>query len=74
MGGSESNARMQSPSQLVIMSDRVDVNSAPPRPARCCSNCTKARACILDKSAGWTEIELDNSNVGWVPTDATEEV
>ena len=25
------------------------------------------RACILDKSAGWTEIELDNGNVGWVP-------
>jgi uncharacterized protein YgiM (DUF1202 family) len=71
----ESNARMKSPSQLVIMSDRVDVNSAPSPASTVLFQLHEGtRACILDKSAGWTEIELDNGNVGWVPADATEEV
>ena len=32
------------------------------------------RACILDRTPGWTEVELDNGNVGWIPEAATEDV
>ena len=31
-------------------------------------------AFILDRTPGWTEIELDNGNVGWIPEPATEDV
>ena len=29
---------------------------------------------ILDRTEGWTEVELDNGNVGWIPESATEDV
>ena len=69
------NAQMKSPGQLVIMADRVDVTSAPSESGTVLFQLHEGtRACILDRSLGWTEVELDNGNVGWIPMEATEDV
>lgn len=74
-GARESNLRAQTPSQLVVMDDRVDVLSTPSSGGTVLFQLHEgARACILDRSAGWAEIQLDNGNVGWIPTSATEDV
>ena len=69
------NAQMKTPGQLVIMADRVDVTSAPSESSTVLFQLHEGtRACILDRSLGWTEVELDNGNVGWIPMEATEDV
>ena len=69
------NAQMKTPGQLVIMADRVDVTSAPSESGTVLFQLHEGtRACILDRSFGWTEVELDNGNVGWIPMEATEDV
>ena len=69
------NAQMKTPGQLVIMADRVDVTSAPSESGTVLFQLHEGtRACILDRSLGWTEVELDNGNVGWIPMEATEDV
>ena len=71
----ESNAQMKSPSQLVIMSDRIDVNSAPSEASTVLFQLHEgAAACLLHDTEGWREIELDNGNVGWISRDAVEDV
>jgi hypothetical protein len=74
-GARESNLRAQTPSQLVVMADRVDVLSTPSLGGTVLFQLHEgARACILDQTEGWAEIQLDNGNVGWIPTTATEDV
>lgn len=71
----ESADRMDSPRQLVIQSERVDVTSAPSPSGTVLFQLHEGtRACILDRQEGWSEVELDNGNVGWVPLSATEDV
>lgn len=71
----ESNAQMESPRQVVIMSERVDVTSSPSASGTVLFQLHEGtRACILDRNAGWTEVELDNGNVGWLPLSATADV
>ena len=74
-GMQESNASMQSPQQLVIMVDRVDITSAPSETSTVLFQLHEGtKACILDKTSDWSEIELANGNVGWVPNGAVEDV
>lgn len=74
-GALESNLRAQTPSQLVVLADRVDVLSTPSLGGTVLFQLHEgARACILDQTEGWAEIQLDNGNVGWIPTTATEDV
>lgn len=74
-GTRESNLKAQSPSQLVVMNDRVDVLSTPSSSGTVLFQLHEgALACILDQTSGWAEIQLDNGNVGWIPTYATEDV
>ena len=71
----ESNARMASALQLVVMSERVDVTSSPSMSGTVLFQLHEGtRACILDRTEDWTEVELDNGNVGWIPESATEDV
>ena len=71
----ESNARMEYARQLVVMSERVDVTSSPSTSGTVLFQLHEGtRACILDRTPGWTEVELDNGNVGWIPESATEDV
>ena len=71
----ESNARMESARQLVVMSERVDVTSSPSASGTVLFQLHEGTcAFILDRTPGWTEIELDNGNVGWIPEPATEDV
>lgn len=71
----ESDAQMESPRQLVIMSDRVDVTSSPSESGTVLFQLHEGtRARILDRTSEWSEIELDNGNVGWIVLSATEDV
>ena len=46
------------------MSDRVDVTSSPSASGTVLFQLHEGtRACILDRTSGWTEVELDNGNV-----------
>lgn len=74
-GARECHRQSQTPSKLVILADRVDVLSTPSSGGTVLFQLHEgARACILDRTAGWAEIELDNGNVGWIPDEATEDV
>lgn len=74
-GVNECHDRMETPGQVVVMSARVDVNSAPISSGTVLFQLHEGtRACILDRNDGWTEIELDNGNVGWLPNDAIADV
>lgn len=74
-GARESRKQLQTPSQLVILSDRVDVLSTPSNSGTVLFQLHEgARACILDRTNGWSEIQLDNGNVGWIPESASEDV
>ena len=67
--------RMETPGQVVVMSARVDVTSAPVESGTVLFQLHEGtRACILDRTEGWTEIELDNGNVGWLPDGAIADV
>ena len=71
----ESNARTESARQLVVMSERVDVTSSPSAAGTVLFQLHEGTcAFILDRTPGWTEVELDNGNVGWIPESATEDV
>lgn len=71
----ECNARMEAPGQVVVMSTRVDVTSAPILSGTVLFQLHEGTsACVLDRKDGWTEIELDNGNVGWLPNDAIADV
>jgi len=59
----------------VILADRVDVLSTPSNSGTVLFQLHEgARACILDRTNGWSEIQLDNGNVGWIPESASEDV
>ena len=74
-GARESRKQLQTPSQLVILADRVDVLSTPSNSGTVLFQLHEgARACILDRTNGWSEIQLDNGNVGWIPESASEDV
>lgn len=74
-GVKECNDRAKTPDQVVIMSARVDVTSAPSTTGTVLFQLHEGtRACILNRSEGWTEIELDNGNVGWLPNGAVADV
>lgn len=74
-GISKCHERMETPGQVVVMSARVDVTSAPVESGTVLFQLHEGtRACILDRTEGWTEIELDNGNVGWLPDDAITDV
>ena len=74
-GISKCHERMETPGQVVVMSARVDVTSAPVESGTVLFQLHEGtRACILDRTEGWTEIELDNGNVGWLPDDAIADV
>ena len=74
-GISKCHERMEAPGQVVVMSARVDVTSAPVESGTVLFQLHEGtRACILDRTEGWTEIELDNGNVGWLPDDAIADV
>ena len=74
-GVRECNARMETPGQVVVMSTRVDVTSAPIQSGTVLFQLHEGtRACILDRNDGWTEVELDNGSVGWLPDDAIADV
>ena len=69
------HSRVAGTHKIVVMSDRIDVKSNPT------TNSTDlfqlhegARACIISEEAEWTEIHLDNGNVGWVLTSDVEGV
>jgi tetratricopeptide (TPR) repeat protein len=65
----------QQPSQVVVMTDRQDVLSTPSSAGTVLFQLHEGvRACILERTEGWTEIELDNGNVGWIANDAIVEV
>lgn len=74
-GVSQCHERMETPGQVVVMSARVDVTSAPVESGTVLFQLHEGtRACILDRTEGWTEIELDNGNVGWLPNEAVADV
>ena len=59
--------------RIVVMSDRIDVKSNPTENSTDLFQLHEgARACIISEEAGWTEIRLDNGNVGWVQTSDVE--
>ena len=65
----------QQPSQVVVMTDRQDVLSTPSSAGTVLFQLHEGvRACILERTEGWTEIELDNGNVGWIANEAIVEV
>ena len=74
-GISKCHELMETPGQVVVMSARVDVTSAPVESGTVLFQLHEGtRACILDRTEGWTEIELDNGNVGWLPNSAIADV
>ena len=74
-GARQCTLASQRPSQLVVMADRVDILSTPSSGGTVLFQLHEgARACILDRTNGWAEIQLDNGNVGWIPDSATEDV
>lgn len=53
--------------RVVVMSERVDVKSNPTENSTDLFQLHEgARACVLSEEGGWTEIRLDNGNVGWI--------
>lgn len=67
------HGRIADTHRIVVMSDRIDVKSNPTENSTDLFQLHEgARACIISEEAGWTEIRLDNGNVGWVLTSDVE--
>lgn len=69
------SVQAESPLKLVIMAPRVDVLSTPSTGGTVLFQLHEgSSACILDRTNGWSEIQLDNGNVGWVSDASTEDI
>lgn len=74
-GTRQCNLQTLKPSQLVILADRIDVLSTPSSGGTVLFQLHEgACASILNRTAGWAEIQLENGNVGWVANEVTEDV
>lgn len=55
----------------IIMEDKVDIMSIPGNTGLKLFHLHEgAKGCILSEDGDWTEIKLENGNVGWLPTSA----
>lgn len=74
-GAQASLSQLETHDMVVVMVDRTDVRSTPSVQGVVLFQLHEGvRADILDRQPEWTEIELANGNVGWIPNDVVEEV
>tara|TARA_Y100001954_G_C15809427_1_gene604355 strand:- start:573 stop:3026 length:2454 start_codon:yes stop_codon:yes gene_type:complete len=67
--------RVSTSACAVIMEDKVDVMSIPGETGLKLFHLHEgSRGCIMSVEGEWTEIRLDNGNVGWLPTAAIERI
>jgi len=67
--------RVSTSACAVIMEDKVDVMSIPGETGLKLFHLHEgSRGCILSEEGEWTEIRLENGNVGWLPTAAIERI
>ena len=65
--------RLSTSACAIIMEDKVDVMSIPGNTGLKLFHLHEgAKGCILSEEGVWTEIRLENGNVGWLPTSAIE--
>ena len=67
--------RMSEAECAIVMEDRVDVMSVPGDTGLKLFHLHEgARGCILSEESEWTEIRLENGNVGWLPSSLIEPI
>jgi tetratricopeptide (TPR) repeat protein len=69
------NKRISESSCAIVMDSRVEVRSMPGELGMSLFQLHEGtRACIVSKENEWTQVKLDNGNVGWLLTSAIEPI
>ncbi len=69
------NERISTSACAILMEDKVDVMSIPGETGLKLFHLHEgAKGCILSEEGNWTEIRLENGNVGWLQTEAIERI
>jgi len=69
------NKRISKSSSAIVMDSRVEVRSMPGELGMSLFQLHEGtKACIVSKENEWTQVKLDNGNVGWVLTSAIEPI
>ena len=67
--------RISTSACAIVMEDKVDVMSIPGTTGLKLFHLHEgAKGCILSEEGNWTEIRLENGNVGWLVTEAIERI
>ena len=67
--------RLSTSACAIIMEDKVDVLSVPGTTGLKLFHLHEgSKGCILSEEGEWTEIRLENGNVGWLPTETIERI
>jgi len=69
------NKKISKSSSAIVMDSRVEVRSMPGELGMSLFQLHEGtKACIVSKENEWTQVKLDNGNVGWVLTSAIEPI
>ena len=67
--------RISESAYVIVMDSRVEVRSMPGELGMSLFQLHEGtRACILSTENDWTEVKLDNGNVGWLASSAIEPI